>query len=101
MVNTMTGKAYGQDDFVSKGCGMGYEATMYLLERGIKVTGTDAELGHPYDQTAGGMQRLGMLASSGRVTRQVGTSDTAIEKLHNLEELPATGSTVSCFHKIR
>ena len=42
MVNTAAGKAYGQDAFVSKGCGMGYEATMYLLERGIKVTGTDA-----------------------------------------------------------
>ena len=24
------------------GCGMGYEATMYLLERGVRLTGTDA-----------------------------------------------------------
>src|SRR5690606_40185557 len=23
------------------GCGMGYEATMYLLERGVRLTGTD------------------------------------------------------------
>ena len=29
VVNTAAGAAYGQDDFVSKGCGMGYEATMF------------------------------------------------------------------------
>jgi kynurenine formamidase len=33
---------YGQPDYVSAGCGMGYEATMYLLERGVRLTGTDA-----------------------------------------------------------
>ena len=26
----------------TSGCGMGYEATMYLLERGVRLTGTDA-----------------------------------------------------------
>src|SRR3984957_8983674 len=41
LVNTRAGSRYGQDDFVSSGCGMGYEATMYLLERGVRVTGTD------------------------------------------------------------
>ena len=42
VVNTAAGAAYGQDDYVSKGCGMGREATLYLLERGVRVTGTDA-----------------------------------------------------------
>ena len=42
VVNTAAGSAYGQANFVSKGCGMGYEATMFLLEQGIRVTGTDA-----------------------------------------------------------
>ena len=42
VVNTRAGSRYGHDDFVSAGCGMGYEATMYLLERGVRVTGTDA-----------------------------------------------------------
>ena len=28
-------------DYVAKGCGMGREATLYLLERGVRVTGTD------------------------------------------------------------
>ena len=42
VVNTRAGSAYGGDDYVSAGCGMGYEATMYLLERGVRLTGTDA-----------------------------------------------------------
>jgi kynurenine formamidase len=42
LVNTSAGKRYGSEDYVNAGAGMGYEATMYLLERGIRVTGTDA-----------------------------------------------------------
>ena len=42
VVNTRAGSRYGHNDFVSAGCGMGYEATMYLLERGVRLTGTDA-----------------------------------------------------------
>ncbi len=41
VVNTAAGAAYGQPDYVSSGCGMGREATLYLLERGVHVTGTD------------------------------------------------------------
>ena len=41
VVNTAAGKRYGQDDYVTAGCGMGYDATMYLLERGVRLTGTD------------------------------------------------------------
>ena len=41
VVNTVAGAAYGQPDYVSRGCGMGRAATLYLLERGVRVTGTD------------------------------------------------------------
>src|SRR5580698_1489871 len=41
VVNTSAGAKYGQADFVNSGCGMGYEATMYLLERGVRLTGID------------------------------------------------------------
>ena len=41
VVNTAAGKRYGRDDYVSAGCGIGYAATMYLLERGVRLTGTD------------------------------------------------------------
>src|SRR4051812_18523020 len=40
MVNTRAGSRYGCADYVSSGAGMGYGATMYLLERGVRLTGT-------------------------------------------------------------
>ncbi len=33
VVNTAAGARYGQDDYVDSGCGMGREATLYLLEK--------------------------------------------------------------------
>lgn len=39
--DTSAGAKYGRQDYVMSGCGMGYEATMYLLERGVGLTGTD------------------------------------------------------------
>ena len=39
MVNTSAGAKYRRQDYVASGCGMGYEATMYLLERGVRLTG--------------------------------------------------------------
>ena len=41
VVNTSAGAKYGRPDYVASGCGMGAEATLYLLERGVRVTGTD------------------------------------------------------------
>jgi len=41
VINTRAGAAYGQPDYVNAGCGMGAEATLYLLERGVRLTGTD------------------------------------------------------------
>ena len=33
VVNTSAGAKYGRPDYVASGCGMGAEATLYLLER--------------------------------------------------------------------
>jgi len=104
VVNTAAGKAYGQGDFVRKGCGMGYEATIFLLERGIKVTGTDAwSWDAPFDQTAERYAESGdadLIWEGHKAGRHIGYCH--LEKLHNLEALPAMGFTVSCFpHKIR
>src|SRR5579871_5283447 len=41
LVNTRAGSRYGHDDYVQAGCGMGREATLFLLEQGVKITGTD------------------------------------------------------------
>ena len=39
LINTSAGDAYGTDEYVNKGCGVGKEATLYLLEQGVKITG--------------------------------------------------------------
>ena len=41
LVNTAAGSAYGTPEYVSRGCGMGREATLWLTERGVRVCGTD------------------------------------------------------------
>ncbi|MGA9099102.1 MAG: cyclase family protein [Methanotrichaceae archaeon] len=42
VVNTRAGSRYGQPDYASTGSGMGRDATLYLLERGIRLTGIDS-----------------------------------------------------------
>jgi kynurenine formamidase len=58
VVNTRAGSRYGQPDYLGAGCGMGYEATMYLLERGVRLTGTDAwSWDAPFSYTASAWPR--------------------------------------------
>lgn len=104
LVNTRAGSRYGHDDFVNSGCGMGYEATMYLLERGVRLTGTDAwSWDAPFVHTARKFAETGdksILWEGHKAGRDIGYCH--LEKLHNLESLPAVGFHISCFpHKIR
>jgi kynurenine formamidase len=104
LVNTRAGSRYGESDFLSAGCGMGYEATMYLLERGVRLTGTDAwSWDAPFEHTAKKFAETGdksLIWEGHKAGRDIGYSH--LEKLHNLEVLPAYGYTVCCFpHKIR
>ena len=104
VVNTRAGSRYGESDYVASGCGMGYEATMYLLERGIRLTGTDAwSWDAPFVHTAqkyAGSHDASLIWEGHKAGRDIGYCH--IEKLHNLEALPADGFYVSCFpHKIR
>ena len=99
VVNTSAGMAYGQPDYVAKGCGMGRAATLYLLERGVRVTGTD---GWSWDapfvytkQKYAETHDAKLIWEGHRAGREIGYCH--IEKLHNLEALPAKGFTVSCF----
>ena len=99
VVNTRAGSRYGHDDYVGAGCGMGREATMYLLERGVRLTGTDAwSWDAPFVYTAkkyAQTQNAGLIWEGHRAGRDIGYCH--LEKLHNLEALPADGFTVSCF----
>lgn len=99
LVNTAAGARYGQDNYVASGCGMGYAATMYLLDRGIRVTGTDGwSWDAPFVHTArryAETHDASLIWEGHKAGRHTGYCH--LEKLHNLEALPANGFTVSCF----
>jgi len=99
LVNTSAGKKYGQPDYLASGCGMGREATLYLLERGVRLTGTDAwSWDAPFAHTAQRWMETkdpSIIWEGHRASMDIGYCH--IEKLSNLEALPTTGFTVSCF----
>ena len=99
VVNTRAGSAYGDDDYVDAGCGMGYDATMYLLERGVRLTGTDAwSWDAPFSYTAeryAESRDPSIIWEGHKAGRDIGYCH--LEKLHNLEALPGDGFTVCCF----
>jgi kynurenine formamidase len=77
---------------------------MYLLERGVRLTGTDAwSWDAPFSYTAQKIAETGdksLIWEGHKAGRDIGYCH--LEKLHNLEALPAHGFYVSCFpHKVR
>ena len=99
VVNTSAGKRYGGDDYVTAGSGMGYEATMYLLEQGVRLTGTDGwSWDAPFTHTREKYLETGdagLIWEGHKAGRDIGYCH--LEKLHNLEVLPPYGFTIACF----
>ena len=99
LVNTSAGAKYGRPDYVPSGCGMGRDATLYLLERGVRVTGTDAwSWDAPFVFTArryAETHDARLIWEGHKAGREIGYCH--LEKLHNLEALPPYGFVVSCF----
>lgn len=99
VINTRAGSRYGQQDYIDAGCGMGYEATMYLLERGVRVTGTDAwSWDAPFSHTRTkylATRDASLIWEGHKAGRHIGYCH--LEKLHNLESLPSDGFTIACF----
>lgn len=98
LINSSAGAALGRPDFLGKGCGMGREATLYLTERGVRVTGTDAwSWDAPFALTAARVAETGdysLIWEGHKAGREIGYCH--MEKLTNLDQLPAHGFTVSC-----
>ena len=93
------GKAYGQPDFLDSGCGMGREATLFLLKQGVRVTGTDGwSWDAPFSYTAKRFKETGdasIIWEGHKAGREIGYCH--MEKLSNLDTLPPTGFKVACF----
>ena len=98
VANTAAGARYGEADYVHRGCGFGRDATLHLVRQGIRVVGTDGwSWDAPFSHTARRFAETGdasLIWEGHKAGREAGYCQ--IEKLHNLEALPATGFTVSC-----
>ncbi len=99
VVNTRAGSRYGQDDYIHAGCGMGKAATLWLLERGVRLVGTDGwSWDAPFSHTKRRVAETGdasLIWEGHRAGREIGSCH--MEKLSNLESLPPDGFTVVCF----
>src|SRR5690606_6447212 len=90
LVNTAAGAHAEAEDYIHRGCGMGREATLWLLERGVRVTGTD---GWSWDAPFSHTRRSYLETSDASLVweghkagREIGYCH--LEKLRNLEQLP-------------
>ena len=99
VINTAAGAKYGHKDYVATGCGMGRDATLWLLERGVRVTGTDAwSWDAPFIHTRKKWEANhdpSIIWEGHKVGRDIGYCH--IEKLSKLETLPADGFEIACF----
>lgn len=101
IVLVMTGadKFWGKPEYLVKGCGMGREATLWLVEKGIRVVGTDAwSWDRPLPLIAKEFQhsRDSSIIWEGHFAG-IEKAYCHIEKLTNLDKLPSTGFTFCCF----
>ncbi|HWL88847.1 MAG TPA: cyclase family protein [Polyangiaceae bacterium] len=99
LVNTAAGAVHGKEGYLDKGCGLGREATLWLLERGVRVVGTDAwSWDAPFSYTRTRFAEThdpSIIWEGHKAGREIGYAQ--MEKLANLHLLPPFGFTVCCF----
>ena len=99
LMNTGAGAAFGQDDYIHRGCGFGRDATLFLTGHGIRVVGTDAwSWDAPFRFTARRWAETGdasLIWEGHKAGVEAGYCQ--IEKMHDLDKLPDSGFTVACF----
>jgi kynurenine formamidase len=99
LVNTRASKCIGSDEYLTAGCGMGREATLYLTSRGVRVAGIDA---WGWDAPFVHMRKRWLETRDPSIIWEGHKAGREIpychmEKLCNLEQLPGHGFTVVCF----
>lgn len=98
ILNTAAGQAFGNDDYIDRGCGVGRDGTLHLVNQGIRVVGTDGwSWDPPFSSTVRRFAETGdpsLIWEGHKAGREAGYCQ--IEKLHNLEALPDTGFMISC-----
>ncbi|MBH3470594.1 cyclase family protein [Pseudomonas putida] len=104
VINTRAGSLFGQPGYLDAGVGMGRDATLFLLEKGVRVVGTDAwSWDAPFKFTRERFAETGdasIVWEGHKAGRDIGYGQ--MEKLANLDQLPSSGFWISCFpYKIR
>lgn len=99
LVNTAAAAAYGSDNYVNSGCGIGRNATLYLCQHGVQVVGTDAwSWDAPFSYTAkrfAATKDASIIWEGHKAGREMPYYQ--MEKLQHLENLPDRDFTVACF----
>ena len=99
LIMTGADKFWGKPEYLLKGCGMGKDSTLHILNMGVNVVGTDA---WSWDRP------LPFIAQEYAETKDASIIWEAhfagiekgyfqIEKLTNLDTIPQTGFTFYCF----
>jgi len=104
-VNSKASEYYGTDEYLTRGIGMGKEATLYLTrDHGVRVTGSDAwawDAPFKFAQERWAKDQDPMAIWQGHWAG-IEQPYCHMEKLFNLEQLPDHGFIVSCFpYKIK
>jgi kynurenine formamidase len=96
---TRAGERYGHQDYIHSGCGFGRDATLHLVEQGVRIVGTDGwSWDAPFSATLKRFERdrdPSIIWEGHKAGRERGYCQ--LEKLHGLEQLPDDGFTVICF----
>ena len=99
LLNTGADKRWGTKEYLVAGCGVSKAATLWMIDKGVRVCGTDGwswDVPLPYEAKM--FQETGdasVLWEGHRTGAE--KAYCHIEKLTNLEALPLTGYTVCCF----
>jgi len=99
VANTGAGGHYGEADYMSRGCGFGAEATLWLTGKGVRVVGTDGwSWDAPFIHTRKRWEAThdpSIIWEGHKAGRH--QAYLQIEKLAHLDQLPANGFMISCF----
>ena len=98
LFHTGADEAWGTEEYFGYGCGLGRKAVLHLIERGVRVMGTDAwSLDRPYP-TIGSEWREKQDPSLLWPAHYAGVERAYchLEKLANLAALPAVGAAMLC-----
>jgi hypothetical protein len=78
LVNTRAGGLIGSDEYLTAGCGVGRQATLYSPRAGARDRHRRLGLGRAVRPYPAALEQTGMRASSGKATTRAGKRPTAI-----------------------